>query len=184
MPNASAKDLSTFAESGGSAFHVAPTSTGETPTQFLLGVISDTHGLLRPEALTALAPAQHILHAGDVGNIEILEALRSIAPVTAIRGNVDVYGPCAELPKTELVEVAGKLFYLVHSIHDLDISPTAAGVAAVISGHSHNPSMETRNNVLYLNPGSAGPRRFQLPITVALVTITPTTLDARIVPIL
>jgi hypothetical protein len=152
--------------------------------RFLLGVISDTHGLLRPEALTALAPAHHILHAGDVGNIEILDALSAIAPVTAIRGNVDVYGPCAELPDTELVEVAGKLFYLVHSVHDLDINPTAAGVAAVISGHSHNPSVEFRNGVLYLNPGSAGPRRFQLPVTIALVTINAVGLKAEIVPIL
>ncbi|MBB5060005.1 hypothetical protein HDF16_004739 [Granulicella aggregans] len=161
-----------------------PDAPSGQPQPFLLGVISDTHGLLRPEALVALAPAQHILHAGDVGNIEILEALSAIAPVTAIRGNVDLYGPCAELPETELVEVAGKLFYLVHSIHDLDISPSAAGVAAVISGHSHSPSIETRNNILYLNPGSAGPRRFQLPVTVALVAITPTTLDAKILPII
>jgi len=151
---------------------------------FVLGVISDTHGLLRPEALTALATAQHILHAGDIGNIEILEALSAIAPITAIRGNVDTHGPCAELPETELVEIAGRLFYLVHSIHDLDISPTAAGVAAVISGHSHKPSIETRSGVLYLNPGSAGPRRFQLPTTVALITITPTSLDASIIPII
>lgn len=155
-----------------------------TEQSFLLGVISDTHGLLRPEALAALAPAQHILHAGDVGNIEILEALSEIAPITAIRGNVDTHGPCAELPETELVEVAGRLFYLVHSIHDLDISPAAAGVAAVISGHSHQPSMENRSNVLYLNPGSAGPRRFQLPVTVSLITITPTTLGPKIIPIL
>jgi len=177
--------LSSFAESGGSASPAdAPTFTSETPPPFTLGVISDTHGLLRPEALSALAPAQHILHAGDVGNIEILKALSAIAPITAIRGNVDVYGPCCELPATELVEVAGRLFYLVHSIHDLDISPTAAGVATVISGHSHQPSIETRNNVLYLNPGSAGPRRFQLPVTVALIAITPTNLDPRIIPIL
>jgi putative phosphoesterase len=159
-------------------------SPNEAQQPFILGVISDTHGLLRPEALTALASAQHILHAGDVGNIEILDALRTIAPVTAIRGNVDIHGPCAELPETELVEVAGRLFYLVHSIHDLEISPTAAGVATVICGHSHNPSIETRNNVLYLNPGSAGPRRFQLPVTVALVTITAATLDPKIIPIL
>jgi putative phosphoesterase len=160
----------------------SPRSAAEQP--FLLGVISDTHGLLRPEALTALAPAQHILHAGDVGNIEILEALSAIAPVTAIRGNVDIHGPCAELPETEIVEVDGRLFYLVHSIRDLDVSPTAMGIAAVISGHSHNPSIETRNNVLYLNPGSAGPRRFQLPVTVALIAITPTNLDPKIIPIL
>ncbi len=151
---------------------------------FVLGVISDTHGLLRPEAVAALAPARHILHAGDIGNIDILDALRAIAPVTAIRGNIDTHGPCANLPETELVEVAGHLFYLVHSIHDLDISPTAAGAAAVISGHSHQPSIETSNGILYLNPGSAGPRRFNLPVTVALITMNPNRLDPNILPIL
>lgn len=150
----------------------------------IVGVVSDTHGLLRPEALGALATAQHILHAGDVGNVEILDALRAIAPVTAIRGNVDKYGPCAELPETEIAEVAGRLFYMVHSVHDLDISPAAAGIAAIVSGHSHKPSIESRNGILYLNPGSAGPRRFQLPVTVALVTITAAGLRAEIVPIL
>jgi uncharacterized protein len=154
------------------------------PNAFAVGVISDTHGLLRPEALTALAGADHILHAGDVGNIEILDVLRAIAPVTAIRGNVDTHGPCAELPATELVELAGRLFYLVHSIHDLDISPAAAGVVTVISGHSHQPSIQTRSGVLYLNPGSAGPRRFQLPTTVAFITISASDLEPRIVPIL
>lgn len=148
-----------------------------------IGVIGDTHGLLRPEALAALAAAQHILHAGDIGNIEILDALRQIAPITAIRGNIDTHGPCTRFPATELVELAGRLFYLVHSIEDLDISPAAAGVSAVISGHSHRPSQETRNGVLYLNPGSAGPRRFNLPITVALITISNTALEARIVPL-
>ena len=157
-------------------------SSSPADAPFLLGVISDTHGLLRPEALAALAPAQHIVHAGDVGNIEILEALRGIAPVTAIRGNIDTHGACAELPATEMVEIAGSLIYIVHSIHDLDISPTAAGIAAVISGHSHRPAIETRSGVLYLNPGSAG--RFQLPVTVAIVTITPATLTASILPIL
>lgn len=150
----------------------------------IIGVISDTHGLLRPEALAALAPARHILHAGDIGNIEILDALRQLAPVTAIRGNVDTSGPCARFPATELVEVAGRHFYLVHSISDLDINPAAAGVSAVISGHSHRPSQETRNGVLYLNPGSAGPRRFELPVTVALITATDEELTAQIVPIL
>ena len=145
-----------------------------------IGIISDTHGLLRPEALVALAPAQHILHAGDIGNIEILDALRQLAPVTAIRGNIDTHGPCARFPATELVELAGHLFYLVHSIAGLDISPKAAGVSAVISGHSHRPSQETRNGVLYLNPGSAGPRRFDLPVTIALITITGKNLEARI----
>jgi len=137
----------------------------------LIGVISDTHGLLRPEALVALAEAEHILHAGDVGLPEILDKLRKIAPVTAIRGNVDVSGACAELPATDVVELAGRLFYLVHSVRDLDINPVVAGVAVVVSGHSHKPSVTMKDEVMYLNPGSAGPRRFALPVTVALVTV-------------
>ncbi|SRR5579875_1223882 len=147
-----------------------------------IGVISDTHGLLRPEALAALAGVAHILHAGDVGDIEILARLRVIAPVTAIRGNVDLYGPCAALPATDCVELGGKIFYLVHSVHDLDINPIVADVAVVVSGHSHQPSVEERNGVLYLNPGSAGPRRFRLPVTLALVEIA-RQIDARIVPL-
>ena len=154
-----------------------------TPASMTIGVISDTHGLLRPEALASLASAQHILHAGDIGNIEILDALRQIAPVTAIRGNIDTTGPCTRFPTTELATLGGHSFYLVHSIADLDISPKAAGVSAVISGHSHKPSQETRNGVLYLNPGSAGPRRFDLPVTVALINITESGLTATIVPI-
>jgi putative phosphoesterase len=147
----------------------------------MIGVISDTHGLLRPEALDALSGVQHIFHAGDVGDFEILNALGKIAPVTAIRGNVDVSGACAELPGTEVVELGGKLFYLVHSVHDLDIKPEVAGVAVVVSGHSHRPGIETRGGVMYLNPGSAGPRRFQLPVTVAMVEIVGETVAARIV---
>ena len=150
----------------------------------LVGVISDTHGLLRPEALVALAEVEQILHAGDVGDPAILDALREIAPVTAIRGNVDVGGDCAELPTTDVVELAGKLFYLVHSVHDLDIKPEAAGVAVVVSGHSHKPSVEERYGVMYLNPGSAGPRRFKLPVTVALVTVGEGGVSARIVEII
>jgi putative phosphoesterase len=139
----------------------------------VIGVISDTHGLLRPEAVAALREAgvSHILHAGDVGNFEIIETLRAIAPVTAIRGNIDRHGPCAELPPTEAVEIDGALFYLVHSVHDLDLNPAIARIAAVISGHSHQPGFETRAGVLYLNPGSAGPRRFKLPVTLALMQI-------------
>jgi hypothetical protein len=150
----------------------------------LIGVISDTHGLLRPEALTALAGVEHILHAGDVGDPQILDALREIAPVTAIRGNIDQWGDCAELPATDVVELAGHLFYLVHSLADLDINPAVAGVAAVISGHSHKPSIEQRNGVLYLNPGSAGPRRFNLPITLALMTVNKSGVEARLVDLL
>jgi uncharacterized protein len=137
----------------------------------LIGVISDTHGLLRPEAVAALRGVEHILHAGDVGDIEILDALREVAPVTAIRGNVDVAGACAELPATDVVELGGQLFYLVHSVHDLDINPKAAGVAMVVSGHSHKAKVEVRNGVVYFNPGSAGPRRFSLPVTVGFVTV-------------
>jgi uncharacterized protein len=137
----------------------------------LIGVISDTHGLLRPEALAALRGVEHILHAGDVGDIAILDALREIAPVTAIRGNVDVSGACAKLPATDVVELGDKLFYLVHSVHDLDINPVAAGVAMVVSGHSHKASVEVRDGVVFFNPGSAGPRRFSLPVTVGFVTV-------------
>lgn len=147
----------------------------------LIGVISDTHGLLRPEATAALAGAEHILHAGDVGDARILDQLRQIAPVTAIRGNVDVHGECSLLPPTEAVEVGGKLFYLVHSVHDIDIDPIAAQVDVVVSGHSHNPGIEHKNGVMYLNPGSAGPRRFKLPVSVALVRIDENGADARIV---
>ena len=150
----------------------------------LIGVISDTHGLLRPEALVALAEVEHILHAGDVGQPGILDELRKIAPVTAIRGNVDVAGACAELPDTDVVELAGRLFYLVHSVHDLDINPKVAGVAVVVSGHSHKPSVETKQGVMYLNPGSAGPRRFALPITVALVTAGTDGISARIIDLI
>jgi putative phosphoesterase len=147
----------------------------------LIGVISDTHGLLRQEALVALASVEHILHAGDVGDPAILAALRHIAPVTAIRGNIDVHGSCALLPATEMVELAGQFIYMVHSVHDIDISPKAAGVSVVVSGHSHQPSIEHKNGVLYINPGSAGPRRFRLPASVALITATTDGFQARIV---
>jgi putative phosphoesterase len=144
-----------------------------------IGLISDTHGLLRPEALTALAGCDHILHAGDVGNIETLDTLRAIAPVTAIRGNIDIHGPTAELPFTETLTLGGKWFHLVHSVHDLDLEPAAAGIDVVLSGHSHQPGSHRHKGVLYINPGSAGPRRFQLPISLATLemdgdTLTPT----------
>jgi uncharacterized protein len=137
----------------------------------LIGVISDTHGLMRPEALAALRGVEQILHAGDVGDVAILDELRTIAPVTAIRGNVDSSGPCAKLPATDVVELGDKLFYLVHSVHDLDIDPVAAGIAMVVSGHSHKPSVEVKDGVVFFNPGSAGPRRFSLPVTVGFVTV-------------
>jgi putative phosphoesterase len=139
---------------------------------FRVGVLSDTHGLLRPEVIATLKGVDHILHAGDVGDPGILDELRKTAPVTAIRGNIDTSGPCAQLPATEMVELSGLFFYLVHSVADLDIDPLAAGVSAVISGHSHKPAVEIRKGVLYLNPGSVGPRRFRLPIAMSFLHIS------------
>lgn len=150
----------------------------------LIGVLSDTHGLLRPEVLPALAGVEHILHAGDVGDPAILERLREIAPVTAIRGNVDVAGACSLLPATEAVELGGVLVYMLHSLADLDLNPRAAEMGVVVFGHSHQPSVEMRDGVLYLNPGSCGPRRFRLPVTVALLTVEAGVAKAEIVPIL
>ncbi len=134
-----------------------------------IGVISDTHGLLRPQAVQALAGCAHILHAGDVGDDSILDALRKIAPLTAVRGNVDNQGACAALPFAQAIELAGNFFYMLHRRQDLDLHPHAAGIAAVIFGHSHAPEISRTNGVLYFNPGSAGPRRFDLPITVGLL---------------
>ncbi len=144
-------------------------------------VISDTHGLLRPEALDAMRGADLILHAGDVDDPAILDALRDIAPVHAVRGNVD-RGPWAEsLPLTEVVEVDEALLYMIHICEHLDLEPAAAGFAAVIFGHSHRPGIERRDGVLYLNPGSAGPRRFSLPVTCARLWIEDGRADAEII---
>jgi len=137
------------------------------PDASQIGLISDTHGLLRPEALDALRGSQLILHAGDVGDPAILNTLRSIAPVVAIRGNVDTELWASVLPTTELVTAAGVNIYMLHNRESLDLVPEAAGFNIVLSGHSHKPAQEWRREVLYINPGSAGPRRFQLPITVA-----------------
>ncbi|MFZ0661873.1 MAG: metallophosphoesterase family protein [Acidobacteriaceae bacterium] len=146
----------------------------------LIGVISDTHGLLRPQALAALRGVNHILHAGDVGDPAILDALGSIAPLTAIRGNIDRSGRCARLPATELVELGGHTIYMVHDVGALDLDPLAAGISAIISGHSHQPKIERRKGVLYFNPGSAGPRRFSLPVSLGLLEVTSTGLESRL----
>jgi putative phosphoesterase len=138
----------------------------------IVGVISDTHGLLRLEAVETLRGADLIIHAGDVGRLDVIDGLRDVAPVHAVRGNVDKGRWAEEFPMTKAVEVDGALFYVVHEIAALDLVPEAAGVAAVISGHSHRPSIEFRNGVLYLNPGSAGPRRFDLPVTLARVEVS------------
>ena len=146
----------------------------------LIGVISDTHGLLRPEALAALRGVDHILHAGDVGDAEILRQLRQLAPVTAIRGNIDRSGPCSRLPEIEIVELAGKSIYMLHDRNQLDLDPVAAAIAAVISGHSHAPAIEWRRDVLYFNPGSAGPRRFSLPVSLGFLEVDGATLKPRL----
>jgi uncharacterized protein len=137
----------------------------------IVGVISDTHGLLRKEALEALRGCERIIHAGDVGNQEILDKLREIAPVTAVRGNVDGADWAQKIPKSDLLEIEGVTIYVLHILDALDLNPRAAGIGAVIYGHSHVPSQETKAGVLYFNPGSAGPRRFKLPITVGRLLI-------------
>ena len=137
-----------------------------------VGIISDTHGLLRPEAVVALKDSQLILHAGDVGDADILERLRAIAPTVAVRGNVDTSPWATVLPLTEVVSVGDLQLYMLHNLSDLDLNPRAAGFAAVISGHTHRPLADVRDGVLYLNPGSAGPRRFSLPIAMARLEVT------------
>jgi putative phosphoesterase len=153
---------------------------GSTRLEMIIGVISDTHGLLRPEALEALRGSEHIIHAGDIGAPEIIAELKKIAPVTAIRGNVDVQTWAREFPENEAVELAGKTIYVIHDVNAMDLNPAGAGFDVVISGHSHQPKQETRNGVLYLNPGSAGPRRFKLPISVAKIRIDGDMLTAEI----
>ena len=134
----------------------------------MIGLISDTHGLLRPEALRALNGSELIIHAGDVGDPKILEQLRRLAPVVAVRGNIDS-GACAELPETAVAQAGSALIYVLHDLKALDLKPAAAGFAMVVSGHSHKPSRSDREGVIYVNPGSAGPRRFNLPVTLARV---------------
>ena len=136
-----------------------------------IGVISDTHGLLRPEAVELLRGSEHIIHAGDIGSPEIIPELRKIAPVTAICGNVDTQAWARSFPETEVVELGGVGIYILHDADALDLNPKAAGFAAVISGHSHKPKQEMKDGVLYFNPGSAGPRRFKLPISVGRLEI-------------
>jgi putative phosphoesterase len=136
-----------------------------------IGVLSDTHGLLRPEVLPLLEGSNHILHLGDVGEPEILGKLAAIAPVTAIRGNIDTRGPCAHLPETEVVTLARREFYMLHDVLQLDLDPAAAGFTAVLYGHSHKPEIRRHKGILYFNPGSCGPRRFELPITCGRITI-------------
>lgn len=149
-----------------------------------MGVISDTHGLMREEALAALRGSDLIIHAGDIGSPEVLTQLRRIAPTYAVRGNNDREGWASSLPETDVVEIGSHHVYLLHDLALLDIDPAAAGFAAVISGHSHKPLVDRRDGVLYVNPGSAGPRRFKLPIAVARLDVSDEGLEAGIVELL
>jgi len=136
-----------------------------------IGVISDTHRLVRPEALTALDGVEHIIHAGDIGAPDVIAELRRIAPVTAIRGNVDVGDWAREFPETAVVKLGGIMIYVIHNIINLDLDPRASEFSAVVYGHSHAPNQHTKDGVLYFNPGSAGPRRFHLPVSIGYLTV-------------
>jgi uncharacterized protein len=150
-------------------------------SEIIVGVISDTHGLLRPQAIDALRGSDMIIHAGDVGNAEVIDRLGSIAPTFVVRGNIDKGSWAARLPTTELIAIGELYFFVLHEISQLELDPAVAGFAAVVFGHSHEPSIETRHGVLFLNPGSAGPRRFKLPVTVARVRVSSRRLRPEIV---
>ena len=146
-----------------------------------IGIISDTHGLLRPQALAALQGSALIIHAGDVGDPAILAALGKIAPVSAVRGNVDRGPWTKQLPATQIIEFEGHSIHVLHDLNELELDPASAGFHAIISGHSHRPKIETKDGVLYFNPGSAGPRRFDLPISAGKLTISAGRLQAEII---
>src|SRR5260370_27376334 len=146
-----------------------------------IGVISDTDGLLRPQALSAIQGSELIIHAGDVGDPAILKALGEIAPVLAVRGNIDRGAWAKDLPATQIVQLEERLIYVLHDLYELDLDPASAGIHAIIFGHSHRPKIETKDGVLYFNPGIAGPRRFELPITVGRLTISGGGLQAEII---
>jgi putative phosphoesterase len=149
-----------------------------------IGVVSDTHGLLRPEVAPALAGVERILHLGDVGKASILKDLEKIAPVTAVRGNVDRDGACGKLPETEVLLLEGRYIYMLHDLKTLHLDPAAGKFAAVLFGHTHVPNFYKKKGVLYFNPGSCGPRRFELPVTVGLLTVgTDGELAAEIIPL-
>jgi putative phosphoesterase len=149
-----------------------------------IGLISDTHGLLRPQALDALRGSDAIIHAGDIGDAKVLAGLSDLAPVTAIRGNVDTGGWAVALPQTAVLQAGDAAIYVIHNIADLDLDPSVAGFRAVVAGHSHQPGCRVRDGVLYVNPGSAGPRRFKLPVSVGRLTITRAGVEAELVGLL
>jgi putative phosphoesterase len=145
--------------------------SGNSAGRVSVGLISDTHGLLRPEALEALRGSRHIVHAGDIGDPAVLEALARIAPVTAVRGNNDKGSWARKLRETEVLELGRTRLYVIHNLSELALDPAAAGIHVVVAGHSHRPAEELRDGVLYVNPGSAGPRRFKLPVSVARLAL-------------
>jgi uncharacterized protein len=147
----------------------------------LIGLISDTHGLMRPEALDALRDSDLIIHCGDIGDPAVLEALRTIAPVRAIRGNNDTDGWARNLPTDQVVEVGNCAIYVIHNLSELALDPNAAGFTVIVSGHSHKPVIEKRGKILFINPGSAGPRRFNLPVSVATLALRSRRCEAEIV---
>lgn len=149
----------------------------------LIGLISDTHGLLRSAAIEALRGSKLIIHAGDVGKPEILAELRQLAPVIVVKGNIDTGAWASELPETAMVEAGAVTIYVLHDVHELDLDPAAAGIQIVVSGHSHQPGSAERSGVLYINPGSAGPRRFRLPITVARLDLGATPFQVTFVDV-
>jgi putative phosphoesterase len=153
----------------------------QSEREIVVGVISDTHGLMRPQAVAALRGSDLIIHAGDVGNPDIIKQLAAIAPTRVVRGNIDIESWATSLPMTELVEVGERRFFVLHQVAQLDFEPADAGFAAVVFGHSHQPLIETRRGVLFLNPGSAGPRRFRLPITLARVGVSGTRMRPEII---
>src|SRR3954452_1484642 len=148
-----------------------------------IGVISDTHGLLHPAAIKQLAGTDHIIHAGDIGAQEVIEGLRRIAPTTAAKGNIDAGEWAKDYPDAELVVLGGRAFYVLHNLNKLKLDSAASGFDVVVFGHSHRPKIETKNGVLYVNPGSAGPRRFKLPIAIAILTLSDRAFLPRILEI-
>lgn len=158
-----------------------PALPSDTPDQTVVGVLSDTHGLLRPEALNHLNGVDRIIHAGDIGSPNVLEKLQTIAPVDAVRGNNDKGAWAEAIPETLFLEIRGHRIHVLHDLNQIDLSPSAAGMSVVISGHSHKPVVEEREGVLFINPGSPGPRRFRLPIALAKLYIAAESVRAEII---
>jgi len=152
--------------------------------RYRVGLIADTHGLLRSEAVEALRGSDFVIHAGDIGDPAILEQLSEIAPVTAVRGNNDKGPWAARLPRTDLLQVGATFIYVIHDLAELDLDPAAAGCSAVVSGHSHRPAQESRDGVLFINPGSAGPRRFALPVSLGYLQVSGERVRADLVELL